>query len=113
MPPLTPLIGSLALMVPALVGAAPEPGPVSQRDFFLYSCVQEYRTLIGQTHLDASMAYAVEHSSFSAETLQRIYSAAATFARRIPLARADASEHGQPAALALCQGQSKRYPDLP
>ncbi len=80
--------------------------PVSKQAFFFYSCVQEYLRVHAIPLFDGSVAYAVENSDLSAETLSEVHGAAAAAARRIRAPDYSDPEHGLPAVLVVCQQEA-------
>lgn len=82
-------------------------GSVTVQDFFLYSCVHEYKKLNLIKHFDSSVAYAVEYSDLSSEDLGRIYQLAKDFAKTIGTQKGEDQEHGLPAVLLACQNESR------
>ena len=87
----------------------PREGSVNARDFFFYSCVREYLQANSIRNFDGSLAYAVEYSSMPADELDRIYAAAATFAKTLASPNYSDPEHGLPPVLVSCEKEAKRF----
>ena len=87
----------------------PREGSVNARDFFFYSCVREYLQANSIRNFDGSLAYAVEYSSMPADELDRIYAAAATFAKTLSAPNYSDPEHGLPPVLVSCEKEAKRF----
>ncbi len=73
------------------------------RDFFFYSCVQEYLKANGIQNFDGSVGFAVEHSALTAEQMSEIYNRATAAAAAIPAPDYADPEHGLPPVLVLCR----------
>jgi len=86
-------------------------GSVSQRDFFLYSCMREYMKANSIQLFDGSVSYGVEYANLSAEELSSLHKAAVVFTQGIRAPDYSDREHGLPAVFVLCQEESEKYPN--